>query len=135
MVNTQDVLLHKLLLTAVYAAKPKAMKWMRRYQGHLRAKHSFVCDHDAGLFYLGSADKPCRMFGKRNPGLGCGKTSERLWLLVAHSDVDKVAFTGSTDVGKKIQKALAGTNKWLMLDGLCVVRARGCSWKKASSMC
>lgn len=31
--------------------------------------------------------------------------------LVNHPDVDKIAFTGSTDVGKIIQKAIAGTNK------------------------
>ncbi len=44
---------------------------------------------------------------------GAGKTGAAL---VAHTDVDKVAFTGSTDVGKKIQKALAGTNKKLTLE-------------------
>lgn len=31
--------------------------------------------------------------------------------LVEHPDVDKIAFTGSTEVGKRIQKALAGTGK------------------------
>jgi len=31
--------------------------------------------------------------------------------LVNHPDVDKIAFTGSTNVGKYIQKAIAGTNK------------------------
>lgn len=31
--------------------------------------------------------------------------------LVNHTDVDKIAFTGSTDVGKIIQKAIAGTGK------------------------
>ncbi|MFM7147701.1 MAG: aldehyde dehydrogenase family protein [Actinomycetales bacterium] len=37
-------------------------------------------------------------------------------VLVEHPDVDKVAFTGSTDVGKAIQRAVAGTNKRLTLE-------------------
>ncbi len=36
--------------------------------------------------------------------------------LAAHSGVDKVAFTGSTEIGKKIQKAVAGTDKALTLE-------------------
>jgi aldehyde dehydrogenase (NAD+) len=36
--------------------------------------------------------------------------------LVEHGDVNKVAFTGSTDVGKIIQRQLAGTNKKLTLE-------------------
>jgi aldehyde dehydrogenase (NAD+) len=36
--------------------------------------------------------------------------------LVAHPDVDKVAFTGSTEVGKAIQKAVAGSDKKLTLE-------------------
>ncbi|HEX2505372.1 MAG TPA: aldehyde dehydrogenase family protein, partial [Gaiellaceae bacterium] len=36
--------------------------------------------------------------------------------LVKHADVDKVAFTGSTEVGKEIQKAVAGTGKRLTLE-------------------
>src|SRR5262245_38390082 len=36
--------------------------------------------------------------------------------LVSHPDVDKVAFTGSTGVGKLIQKAVAGTDKGLTLE-------------------
>jgi len=36
--------------------------------------------------------------------------------LVNHKGVDKVAFTGSTGVGKRIQKSLAGTNKRLTLE-------------------
>ncbi len=44
---------------------------------------------------------------------GAGKTGAAL---VAHADVDKIAFTGSTDIGKRIQKALAGTNKKLTLE-------------------
>jgi aldehyde dehydrogenase (NAD+) len=37
---------------------------------------------------------------------GFGKTGAAL---VEHPGVDKIAFTGSTDVGKRIQRALAGT--------------------------
>jgi aldehyde dehydrogenase (NAD+) len=36
--------------------------------------------------------------------------------LVSHPDVDKVAFTGSTEVGKSIQATLAGSNKKLTLE-------------------
>jgi len=36
--------------------------------------------------------------------------------LVRHPGVDKIAFTGSTEVGKDIQKALAGTGKRLTLE-------------------
>ncbi len=36
--------------------------------------------------------------------------------LVNHKGIDKVAFTGSTEVGKLIQKALAGTSKKLTLE-------------------
>jgi aldehyde dehydrogenase (NAD+) len=35
---------------------------------------------------------------------------------VAHDDVDKIAFTGSTEVGKRIQRAAAGTSKKLTLE-------------------
>ena len=44
---------------------------------------------------------------------GAGATGAAL---VAHPDVDKIAFTGSTDVGKRIQRALAGTKKKLTLE-------------------
>jgi aldehyde dehydrogenase (NAD+) len=37
-------------------------------------------------------------------------------LLVNHPDLDKVAFTGSTEVGKKIQRAVAGTRKRVTLE-------------------
>ncbi len=36
--------------------------------------------------------------------------------LAAHADVDKVAFTGSTAVGKQLQRQVAGTNKRLTLE-------------------
>src|SRR6185503_9700588 len=44
---------------------------------------------------------------------GAGATGAAL---VNHPDVNKIAFTGSTDVGKIIQKALAGTNKKFTLE-------------------
>jgi aldehyde dehydrogenase (NAD+) len=36
--------------------------------------------------------------------------------LVAHEGVDKVAFTGSTEVGRRIQETVAGTHKHLTLE-------------------
>ena len=44
---------------------------------------------------------------------GAGETGAAL---VNHPDIDKIAFTGSTDVGKKIAKATAGTGKKLTLE-------------------
>jgi len=44
---------------------------------------------------------------------GDGKTGRAL---VEHSDIDKIAFTGSTDVGKQIMKAVAGTSKKYTLE-------------------
>jgi len=44
---------------------------------------------------------------------GAGKTGS---LVVTHPDVKKVAFTGSTEVGKLIQRAIAGTGKRLTLE-------------------
>ncbi len=44
---------------------------------------------------------------------GAGKTGAAL---VNHPDINKVAFTGSTDVGKLIQKSIAGTDKKLTLE-------------------
>ncbi|MBI2601854.1 MAG: aldehyde dehydrogenase family protein [Deltaproteobacteria bacterium] len=44
---------------------------------------------------------------------GFGDTGAQL---VQHPDVDKVAFTGSTEVGKLIAQAVAGTNKRLTLE-------------------
>ncbi len=44
---------------------------------------------------------------------GDGRTGREL---VAHPGVDKIAFTGSTDVGKEIQRAVAGTGKRLTLE-------------------
>jgi aldehyde dehydrogenase (NAD+) len=44
---------------------------------------------------------------------GDGRTGAAL---VEHPDVDKIAFTGSTEVGKAIQRELAGTGKKLTLE-------------------
>jgi aldehyde dehydrogenase (NAD+) len=44
---------------------------------------------------------------------GAGPTGAAL---VRHPGVDKVAFTGSTEVGKEIQRAVAGTGKHLTLE-------------------
>src|SRR5215510_9106272 len=44
---------------------------------------------------------------------GDGRTGAAL---VEHPDVDKIAFTGSTEVGKAIQRELAGTGKHLTLE-------------------
>jgi aldehyde dehydrogenase (NAD+) len=44
---------------------------------------------------------------------GAGQTGAAL---VGHADVDKVAFTGSTEVGKAIQRTLAGSGKRLTLE-------------------
>jgi aldehyde dehydrogenase (NAD+) len=44
---------------------------------------------------------------------GAGETGQAI---VAHADVDKIAFTGSTEVGKAIRVATAGTGKGLSLE-------------------
>ncbi|MDT0554009.1 aldehyde dehydrogenase family protein [Urechidicola vernalis] len=44
---------------------------------------------------------------------GAGDTGAAI---VNHPDIDKIAFTGSTNVGKYIQKAIAGTSKKLTLE-------------------
>ena len=44
---------------------------------------------------------------------GAGATGQAL---VSHPGVDKIAFTGSTEVGKEIQRAIAGTGQRLTLE-------------------
>ncbi len=51
--------------------------------------------------------------GVLNIVTGDGETGAAL---VAHPDVDKVAFTGSTEVGRKIRAATAGSGKGLTLE-------------------
>ncbi len=59
---------------------------------------------------LAEADLPP---GVVNIITGAGATGAAL---VNHPDVDKIAFTGSTDVGKIIQRAIAGTKKKATLE-------------------
>jgi len=59
---------------------------------------------------LQQADLPA---GVVNVITGAGATGAAL---VAHPGVDKVAFTGSTKVGKQIQQSVAGTSKRLTLE-------------------
>lgn len=59
---------------------------------------------------LQQADLPA---GVVNIITGAGSTGAAL---VRHPDIDKVAFTGSTGVGRDIAKAVAGTNKKLTLE-------------------
>jgi aldehyde dehydrogenase (NAD+) len=56
------------------------------------------------------ADLPA---GVVNIVTGAGETGRTL---VGHPDVDKVAFTGSTEVGRSIAKAVAGTDKKVTLE-------------------
>src|SRR5213078_1570886 len=51
--------------------------------------------------------------GVLNVVTGDGRTGE---LIVNHADVDKIAFTGSTEVGRIIRKATAGSGKKLSLE-------------------
>ncbi len=51
--------------------------------------------------------------GVLNVVTGAGATGAAL---VAHPDVDKVAFTGSTEVGRRIREATAGSGKGLTLE-------------------
>ncbi len=59
---------------------------------------------------LQDADLPA---GVVNIITGAGETGQ---LLVEHPDVDKVAFTGSTTVGKSIRRSLAGSQKRYTLE-------------------
>ncbi len=51
--------------------------------------------------------------GVLNIVTGAGETGR---LVVGHGEVDKVAFTGSTEVGKQIRRTVAGTDKHLTLE-------------------
>jgi aldehyde dehydrogenase (NAD+) len=51
--------------------------------------------------------------GVLNVVTGDGRTGE---LIVSHPDIDKIAFTGSTEVGRIIRKATAGSGKKLSLE-------------------
>ena len=56
------------------------------------------------------ADLPA---GVVNIVTGAGETGQAL---TAHPDIDKIAFTGSTDVGKQIARSIAGSRKRLSLE-------------------
>ena len=60
----------------------------------------------------------CREAGSSQ---GRGQPHHRRWaavgeMLVTHQGIDKVAFTGSTTVGRRIQEAIAGQGKELTLE-------------------
>jgi aldehyde dehydrogenase (NAD+) len=59
---------------------------------------------------VAEADLPAGVVNVLAGGPGIGQA------IVAHAGTDKIAFTGSTDVGKVIQRALAGTPKRLSLE-------------------
>ncbi len=65
------------------------------------------------LFFASICDEAGLPPGVVNLVTGAGETGAGL---VSHPDVDKVAFTGSTAVGKRIQADLAGTSKKLTLE-------------------
>ena len=59
------------------------------------------------------ADEAGLPTGVLNVVTGDGRTGE---LMVNHPDIDKIAFTGSTEVGRIIRKATAGSGKKLSLE-------------------
>ena len=67
----------------------------------------------SALTFAGLASEAGLPPGVINIVTGAGATGAAL---VEHNDVDKVAFTGSTSVGKQIATALAGSSKRLTLE-------------------
>lgn len=65
------------------------------------------------LLFAEAADRAGLPPGVLNIVTGDGATGA---VLVRHSGVDKVAFTGSTEVGREIRRATAGTGKGLSLE-------------------
>lgn len=65
------------------------------------------------LLFAEAADRAGLPPGVLNIVTGDGATGAAL---VRHSGVDKVAFTGSTEVGREIRRATAGTGKGLSLE-------------------
>lgn len=65
------------------------------------------------LLFAEAADRAGLPPGVVNIVTGDGATGAAL---VRHPDVDKVAFTGSTEVGREIRRATAGTGKGLSLE-------------------
>src|SRR5438094_947010 len=90
------------------STRPPRRSWPRLW----RRMRSMSTARSAMLF------AEIRMQAELPPGVvniitGAGKTGS---LLVSHPDVNKVAFTGSTEVGKSIQRAIAGSGKRLTLE-------------------
>lgn len=67
----------------------------------------------SALVFAGICQQAGLPAGAVNIVTGAGEVGAEL---VAHPDVDKVAFTGSTEVGKRIQRSLAGSGKRLTLE-------------------
>jgi aldehyde dehydrogenase (NAD+) len=65
------------------------------------------------LAFAELADEVGLPAGVLNVLTGDGETGK---LIVDHADVDKIAFTGSTEVGRAIRKATAGSGKKLSLE-------------------
>ena len=65
------------------------------------------------LFFAEICDEIGLPKGVVNVITGDGRTGE---MIVKHDDVDKIAFTGSTDVGRIIRSATAGSGKKLSLE-------------------
>ena len=78
--------------------------------GGLTLSKRAVC---APLCTLQSAEEVGFPKGTVNIVTGAGDTGRAV---VEHEDVDKVAFTGSTEVGRSIARAVAGTQKKLTLE-------------------
>ena len=68
---------------------------------------------------LGAALRRClssRPTCRRAPSTSSRARARSGWHLATHPDVDKVAFTGSTEIGKKIGRGVAGSDKALTLE-------------------
>jgi aldehyde dehydrogenase (NAD+) len=66
---------------------------------------------------------------------GDGRTGERI---VDHPDIQKIAFTGSTEVGRAIRRVTAGTGKgsrWNLAENLLSWCLRMRTWKVWSRCC
>ena len=68
--------------------------------------------HRAGL----RRDLPTRSACRRAWSTSSRAKARRGEAIVEHPDIDKIAFTGSTDVGRHIRKATAGSGKKLSLE-------------------
>src|SRR3989440_223403 len=101
-------------------AADKAFDSWARLSPHRRARYLFrisrlLQERSRELAVVETMDggKPIKESRVVNIVTGAGKTGS---LVVSHPNVKKVAFTGSTEVGKSIQRALAGSGKRLTLE-------------------